>query len=531
MNYSHLKRPDLIPFYEEMDKHINDVQGLIRRGYKSLPAAQFLMLQITDDIPGAKEYFNKLADLYITSGFRSETAERPNSFDGKKAVQIAFTSLGLKQLGLPDEILSTFSREFVEGMCHSYTDPDNPDHVIKERSILLGDMESNRSENWHWGNDKNSVHCVLMLYAQTNEDLDALRDACYNKLNKGVLLAYEANTYHYNPGDDVREHFGFKDGISQPIIRGFKKSDDESGDDQLVNPGEFILGHKNEYNSFSPSPWLNENAASISLDRHGCSPRKDLGKNGSYLVFRQMEQHVETFYYYLFHNSKEKGSHLIDKAVRLAAKMVGRWPEGQSLAVDQNEPSDIFDSKKLNDFRYNKIDAAGIGCPFGSHVRRTNPRDQVHAGRGPDLSLEMSKKHRILRRGRLYGQPLADNLEPEALLEAASKRSEERWMPDANQKTKIVRGIHFMCFVSDISRQFEFIQNVWANTSSFANLGNEVDPLISPRPTVDQPHCHEFTAPQDVVRNRYRKVPEFTTVVGGAYFFMPGIKALKFIMK
>jgi deferrochelatase/peroxidase EfeB len=94
-----------------------------------------------------------------------------------------------------------------------------------------------------------------------------------------------------------------------------------------------------------------------------------------------------------------------------------------------------------------------------------------------------------------------------------------------------VRGIHFICLVSDISRQFEFVQNVWANTSTFAGLCNEVDPIISPRPTPEQPECHEFTTPQHIVRNRYKNIPEFTTVVGGAYFFMPGISALKYIVK
>jgi deferrochelatase/peroxidase EfeB len=88
-----------------------------------------------------------------------------------------------------------------------------------------------------------------------------------------------------------------------------------------------------------------------------------------------------------------------------------------------------------------------------------------------------------------------------------------------------------MCLVSDIARQFEFVQKVWANTSSFAALHNEVDPIMSPRPTPEQPDCHEFTTPQEMTRNRYKNIPEFTTVVGGAYFFMPGMKALKYIVK
>ncbi|RYE57514.1 MAG: hypothetical protein EOP48_05650, partial [Sphingobacteriales bacterium] len=251
MSYTHIKRPELIPFFKSMDNEIKDVQGLIRRGYKSLPAAEFLMLKIDDDIADAKSYFNDLINLHITSSHKSDTYELTNSYDGKKAVQIAFTSSGLKKLGLPPEILKTFSREFLEGMCYHQTDPDNPDAEIKERSTLLGDVESNRSDNWHWGNDVNPVDCILMLYAQTKESLMALKEDCFSSVKKGVIMAYEADTFIYNPEEEVKEHFGFRDGISQPIIRGLKKSNDESGDDQLVNPGEFILGHENEYNSYS----------------------------------------------------------------------------------------------------------------------------------------------------------------------------------------------------------------------------------------------------------------------------------------
>jgi deferrochelatase/peroxidase EfeB len=142
----------------------------------------------------------------------------------------------------------------------------------------------------------------------------------------------------------------------------------------------------------------------------------------------------------------------------------------------------------------------------------------------------------MLRRGRIYGEPLdthfnIDNLIAEGRKMYPDKKSLESLPEDADKEVPTTRGLHFICLVSDIERQFEFVQNVWANTSTFADLCNEVDPVISPRPTDDQPHCHEFTAPQELVRNRYQQVPEFTTVTGGAYFFMPGINALKYILK
>jgi Dyp-type peroxidase family len=545
MFYSKPKEKTLSSYTQDMDKQINDVQGLIRRGYKSLPAAQFLLLRIEDG-PEAKKYFSFLADSFITSSNKSDTDGTPNNFDEKKAVQIAFTSTGLAQLGLANNILSTFSREFLEGMSYSYPDPHNPDEEIRERSSLLGDVEANDPKNWIWGNKDKRVDAVLLLYAETIEALDKLKTECFENPKKGLgEIVYTAVTLPYNPKEPIREHFGFSDGISQPIIKGFKKSE-KASKDQLVNPGEIILGHENEYKSYSPSPWFEEYGMKTDLDPvPGFTTRKDFGKNGSYLVFRQMEQHVEKFYKFAFNSSKETGPDPDAKAIKLAAKMVGRWPEGQSLAVFPEHPSKP--PHDLNNFLYYNADKAGIGCPFGSHVRRTNPRDQIHAGRDkdPKLSLEMSKKHRILRRGRIYGEPLAIDLKAESVLKAAKDNAfesknnntvQDRWMDDANANTntskpELKRGIYFMCFVSDISRQFEFIQSVWSNSSSFAELHNEVDPVISPRPTPTQKECNEFTTPQELVRNRYKEVPEFTTVVGGAYFFMPGIRALKFMLK
>jgi Dyp-type peroxidase family len=531
MDHSQPSKEDLSKFFTEMDKQINDVQGLIRRGYKSLPAAQFLLLKIIDGAE-AKKYFKILADSFITSSNKPKSGEPPNYFDDKKAVQIAFTSSGLKQLGLAENILSTFSREFIEGMSFSYTDPNNGEKIISERSTLLGDVNANDPKHWHWGSRDNQVDTILLLYAESEEALGKLRNDCYETLQKGLTMVYNAQTFHYNPKDAIREHFGFSDGISQPIIKGFKKSADALND-QLLNPGEIVLGHKNEYDSYSPSPWFDENGEQTDLDPvPGSATRKDLGKNGSYLVFRQMEQDVENFYNYALKFSKENAGDPEAMAIKLAAKMIGRWPEGQSLAVCPVLP--CKPAENLNDFLYFEKDKAGTGCPFGAHVRRTNPRDQVHAGRDGDskLSLAMSKKHRILRRGRIYGQPLADDLKAESILKTVKNNAlQSSWPTGLNTKTNITRGIHFMCLVSDISRQFEFIQSVWSNTSSFAELNNEVDPIISPRPTPDQQDCHEFTTPQEIIRNRYKNVPEFTTVVGGAYFFLPGIRALKFMLR
>lgn len=499
-----------------------DIQGIVVRAYKSLNAARYVLLQI---IPGndSKEYLNGLIENYIT----------PGNLDGdpKVAVNIAFTSSGLENLGLQKDIINSFSREFAEGMSYSFYDRSN--NLIEERRTLLGDIGRNNPANWHWGND-NKVDCVIMLYAENTQALNALQSAVFSN-KKGVEIIHTMETFE-TKRNISKEHFGFRDGISQPLIAGLGSKSEDAKDKELIKPGEFILGYLNEYDNYSPSPAVPNCDRSKDLDSIIGHQKKNLGKNGTYMVFRQIEQHVEKFWDFLYHNSKEKHATQLGAAIKLGSKMIGRWPEGQPIVTCPEGGCPITDNS-LNDFNFNELDEYGVNCPLGAHIRRTNPRDQVHTGRGPKDSLAMSKRHRMLRRGRIYGEPLAEKMDIEKMLaQIKQNKLEEKKQGSSdttkeNEKVKTVRGLHFICMVSDIGRQFEFIQSVWANTSTFGDLCNEVDPMISPRPTKDQPHCHEFTTPQEIVRNRYKNVPEFTTVVGGAYFFMPGIKALKYILK
>ena len=127
-----------------------DIQGLIARGYGKLPAARFVLLKGKDQ-KDAKKYLASLQHKITTA------SNSPDDF----ALNIAFTSHGLRFLGLPESALSTFSREFIEGM----SDPD--------RSIFLGDQNDNDPNKWNWGGEKTErIHVLLMLYAQDNDTLE-----------------------------------------------------------------------------------------------------------------------------------------------------------------------------------------------------------------------------------------------------------------------------------------------------------------------------------------------------------------------
>lgn len=489
-----------------------DIQGILLSGYPWLHAARYLLVEITDS-ELAKPYLNFLASHLTAASFEKEAI--------KNAVNIAFTSAGLTALDLPEKILKTFSREFIEGMHFSDIIGGNP---VNERQILLGDRDDNDPSKWIWGNNC-KVHCVLLFYSKAEHTLaDFINQLFHQHSNKGLQIVYEAGTLE---GGTQKEHFGFDDGISQPYIRQFKMPETEylKLSRNIVNAGEFILGHKNEYDNYSPSPYFTKRintSDNFNLPLlPGYSDKINLGFNGSYLVFRQLQQQVKKFWKYQYEESREDGSNQEQRAIKLAAKMVGRWPNGNALVQMPDEQGSELPQK--NDFNFKVQDAGGMKCPFGAHIRRANPRDHVHIMDGIKSSIEMSNRHRMIRRGRIYGKPLAKDFD---IPEMIKKSIEENNQTGGDENE---RGLHFICLVSDIQRQFEFVQNVWCNTPTFANLTDETDPIISPKKLADNSLAEKFTVPHHPLRNRYCSVPQFIKVVGGAYFFLPGIRGLRFI--
>jgi deferrochelatase/peroxidase EfeB len=172
----------------------------------------------------------------------------------------------------------------------------------------------------------------------------------------------------------------------------------------------------------------------------------------------------------------------------------------------------------------------GVACPFGAHVHRENPRNTDYPGRptglaklitmlgfGPDGFRDdlMSpvRFHRILRRGREYGPELL----PENALAPAPPNDPER-------------GLHFICLNANILRQFEFLQNAWTVNTKFSGLTGEGDPLVGIRGGIPGcPSTDNFTIPKESgLRRRVSGLPQFITVRGGAYFFLPGLRALRY---
>lgn len=474
----------------------NDIQGLVTRGYGNLPAACYLLLGI-EDIQKARICLNQLSKQITYSDARPKTS----------AMNIALSYQGVSKLLEDPSIADTFSDEFRSGM--------NTEH--KRR--ILGDEGENSPEHWIWGGPATpTVDCLLLCYAQDPSTLDQVTGDLLKDLpEQGMKLIDKLDTELL---PDNKEHFGFRDSIGQPFISEFKPELAETK--RSVPLGEFLLGYSNGYERYTQSPTVHasKDLKNVLLPSDENSALHDLGLNGTYLVFRQLFQDVPGFWKTLKAYAEDLSggqSGVNEEAVRLASKMVGRWPSGTSLvhAPDQDQP----DVQNQDDFNYHATDAMGLKCPHGSHIRRTNPRDSLEPEPGTEKSLAFSDRHRLLRRGRPYGKPFVPNANPADYLTNLDKE----------EAGPVNRGLHFICLNANIGRQFEFVQHTWSNNPNFNGLYKDPDPIIGSRALYGKNDA-QFTIQQQPMRCALDNLPSFVQTRGGGYFFMPSRRALTFLL-
>jgi deferrochelatase/peroxidase EfeB len=484
-----------------------DIQGIVRFGFGKMTEASYTLARIRH-AGAARQWLSRAP---ITSAV---TLDPPPT----TAVQVAFTAAGLDALGVPASVVAGFSPEFLAGMTE-----DN-------RARRLGDVGDSAPSHWEWGGAGREPHVLVIAFAES-AGLPALtRQLTQGPWSEAFEVMRVLGTAHL----DGVEPFGFADGLSQPRID-WSGERDVSGNttsySNIVALGEFLLGYRNEYDKYTDRPLLDVTGATTGLPNAEDVPgKKDLGRNGTYLVMRQLSQDVRAFWQFI----KNTAGSDPDDAEALAAAFVGRKRSGEPLMAIQDEaipgigPGD--DEVGLNQFTFDR-DPTGISCPIGAHVRRANPRNADLTGnpRGLKRLLAMIgigrrtfeydltssvRFHRVLRRGREYGSGLspADAVHPAP--------------PDEPE-----RGLHFVCLNANIARQFEFLQNAWMASAKFSGLNNERDPLIGNRqPAGGCPATSTFVTPKDgALGHRVSGLPQFVTVRGGAYFFLPGLRALKYI--
>ena len=362
------------------------------------------------------------------------------------AMTVAFTHRGLRALGVREEILGEFSEAFRAGMRQrSAQTRDGADRTLWDPVFVDG-----------------SIHALVSLYGSDKEHPEVLDDEVTRICNLPGVTRLDVQPAALLPDD--KEHFGFRDGISQPIQH------DQATEKWVsdVPIGEFLI---------FPSRW-----------NDGKSSEKDpglrLGRLGTYLVYRKLEQRVEEFH--RFSRKWPLPPDLVE------AKMIGRWPNGKPVTEDYIPPERRQTPDDENGFDFSD-DPKGLRCPIGAHISRVNPRNRIRAN-----------EHRILRRGMPYSEVVG--------------RKDPRRQKEADE-----RGLVFIAMNASIENQFEFLQGKWINEPNFNTLDG-VDPIVS-------------TTDGKLGNFRFyhggssRPLEQFIRLRGGEYFFVPSIPALEQLAK
>jgi deferrochelatase/peroxidase EfeB len=412
----------------------------------------------------------------------------------------AFTFAGLKALKIDKNTLSSFPDAFREGMA--------------ARAGQLRDTGASAPENWEGQFGLKNIHGYFntgsnlggeigeSFWRAVRADITAFNGRAGfrgERLRAEIALMFrflgleivhiELGQDPYDVGakgaverlDDRVEHFGYRDGLSQPFVD-LNLADtlpgggtpSRRGSWEPAAPGEIFLGCPDE-----------------SGKTHEFPANRDLRKGSTFLVFRKLEQDVYGFRAFL----EQQRPNDRNAKRKLGAQFVGRWKNGTSLVRSPEGPRAVAGEAEevLNDFRYAADDPYGNKCPLSAHIRRANPRD---TGGRNDV-----RHHRILRRGMSFGGPL---LRTKA--------------PDDGEK----RGMLFVAANARIDVQFEVIQGEWINGGEFlGQVGLGRCPIAGRQDRAGGFFLEaRATAP-------ITGLPDFVTARGGEYFFAPGLRALR----
>lgn len=492
----------------------SEVPTLVLGGLRRLRYSKCLFLELSPDPAKNRAWLRKI-EPHISYG---------DQLTASSALAVAFTHGGLRKLGLEDHHIGTFPVPFQHG------------NAAPWRARALGDTGANDPAGWLWGNASHKADVVMLVYADEPNNLNGLVASRTTELNEySQAITYEIELKPLPKRDEpIIEPFGFVDGISNLTIRGVGRWTERKKQNQLVEPGEILLGYPDNsgYLPISPTIPAGDDPQNIlpaqspdparlmqepPRERPDFSPpeptgERDFGFNGSFLVVRQLEQDTDGFNAFLNEAAgaltEEQKTLLLSSQLMatkdwktpiqdwIAAKLVGRWKDGTSLVRHPHRPGTFAKKteKPDNDFLLGAEDFNGLRCPFGAHIRRANPRETFAAG--SQLQLSITNRHRIQRIGRSY----------------------------APQKELSKSGLIFMCLNADIERQFEFVQQTWMLGRSFNGLEGEVDPIIA-----NDSSPHVFTIPTANGPLCLKGMKDFVKVRGGGYFFLAGKRAIRFL--
>ncbi|MEQ6167301.1 Dyp-type peroxidase [Ekhidna sp. MALMAid0563] len=338
-------------------------------------------------------------------------------------------------------------------------------------SRSLGDPPITEWENLYQEN----IHAIILLIDDNKADLNVELKKLETDWGSSIAGIQWGKKLQNQHGQTI-EHFGYVDGISQPIF------------------------FKDQYGKISTNDFWDPKAKlCLALVKE---PKSN--SFGSYLVFRKLEQNVKAF-----KQAEEKLAHqlgFIGETEEVAgALIIGRFENGLPVVKYGSvpDPEAVF---KDNDFDYS-IDPDGSRCPYHAHIRKTNPRGDSTRSFGS--SFEDERDHRIARRGITYDD--------------VGRNGDLTWHPDQGV------GLLFLCFQSDIVNQFEFMQTFWANNNDFPKPFTGIDPVIGQyKNREDSSGLDAEQKWRDIKGDQHcSSLSHFVNMKGGEYFFAPSIKFFK----
>jgi Dyp-type peroxidase family len=497
--------------------NLDNIQGNSLGGFnKDFQASLFLKF---NDSSSARAWITEIAaDVAASSSakviqfnnqfsaLRAQGVKKPEELISAVWVNLVISFQGLAALKMAAADLNKFPPAFRSGMA--------------ARKASIGDVGTSDPSTWIAPfTAPNDVHALLTISADHSHQLqqkvaDVTGTAVF-KAGVTLLLNQPGRTRPDIPG---HEHFGFKDGISQPGIRGVDPPDDPIGNPEqghpgqdLLWPGEFILGYATQIPVAKPG-----------VDGPNPDPGPDSASgpswttDGSYLVFRRLRQDVKGFE----QNVRHLASTLGLSVDLTGAKLVGRYKSGCPIeqrkfqpgpytppSTDPGDPSHgnpaLGNSNTLNNNFEFGDDKDGAICPLSAHIRKAYPRDEFTPANPNDESA--TQTHRLLRRGIPYGPP---------------------FVPHDPGSAGIDRGLLFACYQNDIQEHFEFVQANWVNNPAFPPRDPSGPPLAGV--PGEDPIIAQSASGAMLVDPKKPPVNinHFVKTTGGEYFFSPSISTL-----
>jgi Dyp-type peroxidase family len=457
-------------------------------------------------------------------------------------LNLAFSYPGLRKLTPEADAFEPIFRSGLPAASQRLGDPTDP-------------ASAGNASNWLIGNPESVPDVLIIVAADIADDVkEKVTQILGDALNFGLSCdKYDVghDLSYYNSGSltfpSGREHFGFKDGISQPGVRGrlpdgahFLTPRQSEGDPDpsstlpeysiagqpLVSVGEFVLGYPRQDDSFPqrPAPAWKLGPEPYAPDPTAVAPY--WAKNGSFLVFRRLRQDVPAFNEFLENHAKslaEIPEFAGITSEHLGAMLVGRWRSGAPLlrSPDQDDPNLGRTKNANNAFQFGTAltttdgfpqpvaDPLGKVSPQCAHVRKVNPRDLDTDQGSPTTTLT----HRLLRRGIPFGPPLPIGA-------TKNDPAEER-------------GLLFLSYQASIREQFEFLCANWMNDPSKPSIfapptGSGYDMIVGQNaaPKDKRTRFCLIGASSQQISTDGDRVHDWVIPTGGGYFFAPSRSAL-----